>query len=59
MTSKYGSSSPKNIGKFLFCQNPFLAILRLKKVPMAIKLERGEGKVKGLVAGHYFELRFL
>ena len=38
----YGSFNPKMFGHF-FCHNPFLAILRLKKVLMATKLEYGGG----------------
>ena len=40
---KYGCSRPKKIWETFFCQNPFSAFLRLKKVSMAIKLEGGGG----------------
>ena len=30
MTSKYGSFSPKNVGIFCCCQNPFSAILKVR-----------------------------
>ena len=41
--------SPKIVEKFFFCQNPFPAILRRKKILMATK-PRGGG-LKALVAG--------
>ena len=43
LSKKYGSFSPKFVGEEKSCQNPFSAILRLKKekVPTAIKLGGG------------------
>ena len=41
---KYGSFSPKIVGRIFVCENPFSSILSLKKerkkAPMATKLEQ-------------------